>query len=319
MIAYVKGVCAADWRAEARTVHAWPSSDKLGALIALIALAVVCATSTLPQVEAERHASDAETAAQRLGPLTDRETFIGGYTGVPYTYPDDVRFQKPDGSELTVHDVAWDGKPFDDPIYYGARVVRWSRNSSLGGMIDFTHGKAYSQREQEVRLSGQGLAEGQPETRKISDIFHKLEFTHGHNMLTLNGLFRLPWGTSAIKPYVGLGAGVSIPHTEVQFRGVRGRTYEYQFTGPVLQVVGGLEIRVPRLSYFVEYKFTFAPYRAPLHLRDGTTAVADLWRQFARWWEGSEPAGGWLTTRLTSHQVIAGMGYRSGNVLAAAP
>lgn len=292
------------------------SSDKLGAVVALAVLGVVCATSTLPQIDAKQEAP--ETAAARIGPLTDRETFIGAYTGAPYTYPSDVRFQKPDGSELTIHDVAWDGKPFDDPIYYGARVVRWSRMSPIGGMIDFTHGKAYSQSEQEVSFSGQGLRDG-PETRKISDIFHKLEFTHGHNMLTLNGLFRLPWRTSAFSPYVGLGAGVSIPHTEVQFRGEPGRTYEYQLTGPVLQVVAGLEVRVPRLSYFVEYKFTLAPYRAPLHLRDGTLVFADLWQQFRRWWEGREPAGGWLTTRLTSHQVIAGMGYRSGNVLAAGP
>ncbi|HEX7074337.1 MAG TPA: hypothetical protein VF226_09880 [Hyphomicrobiaceae bacterium] len=302
------------WRGEAHPrSRSASSSDKVGAVVALAALAAVCATSTLPVIEAKQEAPEAAVA--RTGPLTDRETFIGAYTGAPYTYSSNLHFQRPDGSELTINDVAWDGKPFDDPIYYGARVIRWTAMSRIGSMFDFTHGKAYSQPEQEVSVTGKG----EPETKKISDIFHKLEFTHGHNMLTLNGLFRLPWGTSAIKPYVGLGAGISVPHTEVQFRGERGRTYEYQFTGPVLQVVGGLELRVPRLSYFVEYKFTIAPYRAPLHLRDGSLAFADLWHQFLRWWEGSEPAGGWLTTRLTSHQVIAGMGYRSGNVLAAGP
>ena len=34
---------------------------------------------------------------------------------------------------------------------------------------------------------------------------------------------------------------------------------------------------------------------------------------------GRPPEGGWLTTRLTSHQVIAGLGVRSGNALAARP
>src|SRR5690606_10341169 len=157
------------------------------------------------------------------------------------------------------------------------------------------------------------------ETKKISDMCHKLEFTHGHNMRTLNGAFRLPWGTSATKPYVGRRAGPTAPHPAVPLRAERGRTYEPQFTRPAPQVVGGLGLRVPRLSYFVEYKFTIAPYRAPLHLGDGSLPFAGLWHQFLRWWEGSEPAGGWLTTRLTSHQVIAGMGYRSGNVLAAGP
>ncbi|MCL4768270.1 MAG: hypothetical protein KJZ80_18780 [Hyphomicrobiaceae bacterium] len=304
-------------RAHAHAEDHASRTDKIAAVLALVALLSICATTTLPQLDAERQAPDAAAPADRLGPLTDRELFVGGYTGAPYTYPGDVRFQKPDGSELTVHDVGWDARPFDDPIYYGVRVARWSGMSPFGSMVDFTHSKVYSQREQEVRLSGQGPDAALPATRKIRDIFHHFEFTHGHNMLTLNGLFRLPWRTKAFSPYVGLGAGVSIPHTEVQFRGERGRTYEYQLTGPVLQVVAGLEIRVPRLSYFVEYKFTFAPYRAPLHLRDGTTVFADLWRQFLRWWEGREPAGGWLTTRLTSHQVIAGMGYRSGNALAA--
>lgn len=315
MIALADRARALGWRNEARSASTPLRADKLAAMLGLSALLAVCANSVLPEIEVKQRAPSDTALPARTGPLTDRETFVGGYTGLPYTYPDDVQFEKPDGSKFTLRDVGWDAKPFDDPIYYGARVIRWSRLSPLGSMIDFTHAKAYSQREQEVTISGQGAET----TKKIRDIFHHFEFTHGHNMLTLNGLFRLPWRTSAFSPYVGLGGGVSIPHTEVQFRGERGRTYEYQLTGPVLQVVAGLEIRVPRLSYFVEYKFTFAPYRAPLHLRDGTNAFADLWLQFRRWWEGRDPAGGWLTTQLTSHQVIAGMGYRSGNALATAP
>jgi lipid A oxidase len=294
-------------------------AGKLGAGLALLALSAACAASILPsldtKVDAPRTAT--EPAASRLGPVTERETFIGAYTGAPYTYPSDVRFTKPDGTDFTVHDVGWDAKPFDDPIYYGARVVRWSRDSALGKMVDFTHSKVYSRREQEVRTSGTRSGVTQDETKRVGDIFHHFEFTHGHNMLTLNGLLRLPWRLSFLSPYVGIGAGASLPHTEVQFKGERARTYEYQFAGPAVQFVAGFEVRVPRISYFIEYKFSFAPYSVPLHVRDGSTLFADLWHQLSRWWGGREPAGGWLTTQLASHQLIAGMGYRNGNTLAA--
>ena len=48
------------------------------------------------------------------------------------------------------------------------------------------------------------------------------------------------------------GSGVSLPHSEVQMKTERGRTYEYQYTGPALQALIGLEFRVPRMSYFLE-------------------------------------------------------------------
>lgn len=289
--------------------------EKSASALALLALLALCATSPLPQLRTELESAELSRAEPSEGaaPPQAREHFIGAYTGAPYTYPSDVRFQRPDGSDFTIHGVEWDAKPFKDPIYYGARWARWSAMSSLGQMLDFTHSKVYSRREQQVSVSGLRGGEALAGSRKIGDIFHHFEFTHGHNMLTLNGLYRLPWRTSYFSPYVGIGAGASIPHSEVQFKGERGRTYEYQYTGPVLQILGGLEIRVPRISYFVEYKFTFAPYHAPLHLRDGTIVFADLWQQLMRWWSGREPDGGWLTTRLTSHQVISGMGYRTGS------
>jgi lipid A oxidase len=73
----------------------------------------------------------------------------------------------------------------------------------------------------------------------------------------------------------------------------------------------GAEFRIPRLSYFVEYKWTSASYRVPLHYRETKSLFSDLAHQFLRWRSGKEPEGGWATTRLASHQVISGMGYRT--------
>mgnify|MGYP003331245519 CR=1 FL=1 len=47
-----------------------------------------------------------------------------------------------------------------------------------------------------------------PAARTIQDVFRKLEFSHGHNTLILNALYRLPIGTR-IRSYVGLGAGIA--------------------------------------------------------------------------------------------------------------
>ena len=70
----------------------------------------------------------------------------------------------------------------------------------------------------------QGTLDGAPAPARarIGDIFRKLEFTHGHNMLTLNGLWRLPSLNARLSLYVGHRAGVSLPHSEVQMKTERG-------------------------------------------------------------------------------------------------
>ena len=256
--------------------------------------------------------------------VAERVRFRGGesltavYGGSPYTYASDVTIDGPQG-KLTAHGVDWEGKPFDHPIYYGIRHVRWPGTGTVGGMLDFTHSKVYSPAEQKTRFSGTRDGARMPETSTIGEQFHKLEFTHGHNMLTLNGLMRLALPSAFVAPYFGAGIGVSLPHTEVQLKGDARRTYEYQYTGPALQVLAGIELRMPRITYFVEYKLTYASYRAPLHNRDGSWVVQDLWHQARRWLSGAPPEGGWATTQLLSHQVIGGLGYRTAGSVEALP
>lgn len=258
-----------------------------------------------------RRAAIAEDVRYRGG-----ETLTAAYGGAQFTYPSDVRVQRP-GTDLTIHRVPWEGRPFEHPIYYGVRVARWLPSSPIGGMLDFTHSKVYSPMDEKVRFSGAKDGRALPAEAPIEDVFHKLEFTHGHNMLTLNWLLRLPFSTAFLSPYVGAGFGVSLPHSEVQLKGEHDRTYEYQYTGPAFQVLIGVEFRIPRLSYFLEYKWTTASYRAPLHYRDTKNLFSDLAFQFRRWKSGKEPDGGWASTRLTSHQVISGMGFRTSGSAAA--
>nr|MCU0790659.1 hypothetical protein [Nitratireductor sp.] len=238
------------------------------------------------------------------------EWMLAAYGGSPYTYPSDVRITKPGVHDVTVKDVEWQGLPFVNPIYYGVRVLRWFSGGRTGSMLDFTHSKAISKRSQEAAFEGTLNGKPAPEKALIGDVFRKLEASHGHNMLTLNGLLRLPTFSFRVAPYVGLGAGVSLPHSEVHVATEPSRTYEYQMAGPVAQALIGVEIRLPRMSYFLEYKFTFADYRMPLTGRDGTLLFSDLWKQFSRWASGEEPRDGWAETRFTSHEVIGGLGVR---------
>ncbi|MCB1520596.1 MAG: hypothetical protein KDJ37_08470 [Hyphomicrobiaceae bacterium] len=261
---------------------------------------------------------DAGSELSRLA-LPTREVMIGAYAGAPYTYPSTVSLKKSGQHDFSVEDVEWEAKPFESPIYYGARVIRWFDGGRTGAMVDFTHSKALSLLGQEKVFKGTISGAPAPAKAILGDVFRRLEFSHGHNMLTLNGLWRLAFNLPRLSPYVGAGIGINLPHSEVQLKTAPGRTYEYQYTGPVAQAVIGIEFRVPRMSYFFEYKFSIASYEVPLTHRDGSILFVDLWRQFTRWLSGEEPPGGFAWTRLTSHQVIGGIGLRVGATPAAAP
>ncbi len=280
-------------------------STELAALAAFLAITVpgLLAQGTIAIHPAEPAESAGEASAESPGEHArganggahagrisagEAEIFIGAYGGAPYTYRSDVRLKRPGGDDFTAHKVGWDGKPFVDPIYYGLRVTGWSGRAPAGAMFDFTHSKTYSRLDEVVSFTGTKAGEPITPKARLRDIYRRLEFTHGHNMLTLNALYRLPFRTERVRTYVGVGAGIAIPHAEVRVQKDPGRTYEYQVVGPAFQALIGLEFRVPNISYFLEYKFTFASYNVSL----------------------THAAKGNLWTRLVSHQVIGGLGWR---------
>jgi hypothetical protein len=254
-------------------------------------------------------AADPEAKARAPG-----DTVVGGYGGTTYTYPSTVTIRKPGAIDMTVKDFEWLGQPFKSPIYYGVRVQKWSQLPGFGSMVDFTHAKAIARANDLATFSG--TRDGAPVAAKarIGDVFRHLEFSHGHNMLTYNGLFRWPSIGARLRPYVGIGAGITLPHTEIGFNDGKGkRTYEYQFAGLVGQVLGGIEINLGRSSLFLEYKFSYAPYEVPLSEEpQGHLLFTDLWRQFRAWLSGVSPPGGRLSTNLATHHGIGGVLLRLG-------
>lgn len=231
----------------------------------------------------------------------------GGYGGVSYTHPSAILFENPGRTNLRVEDFGWIGRPFRSPVYYGLRVLRWQPASRFGAMLDFTHAKAIANADDMATFSGTHNGRQMPAKARIGDVFRHLEFSHGHNIVTLNGLMRLG-ALTRFRPYVGGGAGVTLPHTEIGFRDENARTYTYQFAGFAGQVLAGVEIPLGRVSVFFEYKFTYAPYRVPLsHEPYGWLLVTDLWDQLRDWWTGKPPPGGHASTNLASHHGVGGV------------
>jgi hypothetical protein len=134
-------------------------------------------------------------------------------------------------------------------------------------------------------------------------------------MLFAAGLLKLASPMASVRPYLGLGGGVAFPHTEVWFKGEprATRTYEYQYAGPAMQGVAGLELKVGKVSYFLEYKFSYAWIHGALtgeRSWQNWDVFGDLWRQFRRWSSGEKPKHGDFQTTLGAHQILLGIGYR---------
>jgi lipid A oxidase len=157
-------------------------------------------------------------------------------------------------------DVDWEGKSFEMPLYWGLRGTYWLADFGAprwGLGIDFTHAKAETDR------SG-----------ALAAAFSHLEFTHGLNSFTLNGLYRAPVG-ERFTLYAGAGAGASIPHVEVDTIAPVTSTREYQLTGPVIQGLAGASVGLGGgFSMFGEYKASYAWNEADLN--GGGTLDADM-------------------------------------------
>lgn len=303
--------------------------DKGGSLAAIAALASVAVlnsenSDTAPDEAPPAVASEASPAeAKKARP--GREILIAGYMSQPFYRRSDVHLTRPDGTDTTLKQLGWDGDAWRFPIDGGVRSMEWW--GSVGVMIDFLHNKAVARLGKGAHgrklanpviedVDAEGTLAGEPIAPrvKLTDVFERLEFTHGHNVLLFTGLLRPVAVTSRIRPYLGLGAGFALPHVEVWFPGGAqdDRTNEYQFAGPAAQAVAGLEFRVGKVSYFLEYKLSWAHISAALTGDESWknfNMPGDLLRQLGRWWRGEVPRHGSIETTLTAHQAAFGAGY----------
>jgi hypothetical protein len=305
------------WKANANRV---PGSEAIASALALLlflALVLQAAevlpplVAAMPEREREAAAHNTESANRLPVEAARRSWMIAGYSGLPWNTPSMVEVSGAPGTDFRFGPVTWDSRPWKSPIFYGVRALTWSGAAPVGAMLDFTHTKAMARLDDEVTVEGTRDGAPLPPRARVRELFSELEFSHGHNMLTLNGLWRLPLASAVLRPYLGAGLGVSVPHTEIQRTPQSPETYEYQIAGPTVQGVAGVEIRLPRgLSLFLEYKFTYSAYWAPITGVKSRWLPVDLSRQIGNWRAGRQPSEGTLSTNLVSQMVIGGVGYR---------
>jgi hypothetical protein len=193
---------------------------------------------------------------------TRAEWRLSVYGGGSDTRDSDIKLRQPGGTNLTFSDVPWRGESFQSPIYYGARVTYWFDAAPWGLALDFTHAKMIASPSDVVEVSGTRAGVPMSGREPTGNTFSNLQISHGLNLLTLNGLYRLQ-EFHGLEPYAGLGAGVAIPHIESNIGGVE--TQEYQLAGPAAQGLIGLSYRVyGRFSVFAEYKLSYADISADL-------------------------------------------------------
>lgn len=315
------------------------ASAPLGAAVdkftAIAAAGILCAMAVSASLSASIEPDDAASARGGVSTPSPEEArsdsgkvFVGGYVAQPFYARSDVHMTRPDGTDITLKGLGWDGDALQFPIDGGVRAVTGTQ--PLAFMVDFLHNKAVSRLGkgahgrkianpviEDADTVGTLKGEPAPPRVKLTDVFERLEFTHGHNVLLFTPILRFANVTPRIRPYIGVGAGFALPHVEVWFPGEskEHKTNEYQYAGPAAQVLAGFEIRTGQVSVFIEYKHTFAWISAAL---TGDRSwlnfdmPGDLLRGLGRWWRGEEPKFGRISTTLAADQIAVGAGYWLG-------
>lgn len=262
------------------TVASGVAASVLSMVEALPHVALGAALGVLPFAQAS-DPSPAKTDEAGQSSVARSEMQFGLYMGRSSSPPSDVHLVAPDDTDVTLTDVKWKSESFKPSPYYGARGIDWnSRFPRFGLMVDYTHAKATAIRGQTVSHTGRHRGADVPPKGPIGEIFDKLEFTHGLNYLTLNGVFRATGLNRRIVPYAGLGIGFMVPHVDLRRAGQSKEdiVQEAQITGVAAQVLGGIEWRVfksDRRSLFTEYKLTHASNDVTLN--SGGSVAADIW------------------------------------------
>jgi len=192
-----------------------------------------------------RHLFIATITAASLAAPAAAEFELSLYSGWQTVTDSDVEGNDPGGIGAFDFEADWEGRSDETPPYYGIRGTWW-RPSDYGFGLEFTHAKVYGS---DSTLSENG--------------FDTLEFTDGLNIVTANIMRRFPGQGRSWTPYVGAGAGVSVPYVEVETSGTS--TFEFQLTGPAAQWVAGVSYELsPAWSLFTEYQGTYSRNEADL-------------------------------------------------------
>ncbi|HZA35072.1 MAG TPA: hypothetical protein VE505_09100 [Vicinamibacterales bacterium] len=205
---------------------------------------------------------------------------FAGFVGGAATHTATLRIQQPAlGSDFEAHDVAFAGRSFESPVYYGYRIL-WAgpRQGRVGFEAELIHLKVYADGGALVRVHGTIGAAPIDRTMRFGEVVERFSISHGLNLLFGNLVLRQPIGAGAgpvqdrrVVLAVRLGAGPTIPHAEST---IGGRTQEQYEWGRVAgQIAAGVEYRVTaHLAAIAEYKVTATRQRVAVP--DGSASAS---------------------------------------------
>ena len=196
--------------------------------------------------------------------VAEAEVELSIFTGVALTQDNDLRLQQNGGTDLTFHDVSYEGRDFDVPPYYGARLLWFPSGASHWGFgAEFFHMKMYAEPDSTVHVTGRRNGVGVNNNERIDETIQSFSLSHGLNYALGDIVYRWQPGHRGedflghLEPYVGVGLGVAIPHVESN---VDGKFHEeYQLHGPGVEGLAGMNIALTHhIGLMFEYKFTYA-------------------------------------------------------------
>jgi opacity protein-like surface antigen len=187
---------------------------------------------------------------------------VAAYLGGASTSSSDLTLLQPTvGTSLTFHDVGFNSRSFNPPLYYGLRGGYFLRRvPQLGFEADFIHLKVFADPQQPVRLNGVRRNVAIDAELPLGQIVQQYSISHGVNLLLFNVAARHRFNNGIdTKGRIALtaraGIGPTLPHTESRIEGTAQEQYEIGRLA--WQVSGGAELRIWEGIYLLgEYKFT---------------------------------------------------------------
>jgi lipid A oxidase len=196
--------------------------------------------------------------------VAEAEVELSIFTGVALSQDSDLDLRQSGGTDLTFHDVPFEGRDFEAPPYYGARLLWFPSDTSHWGFgAEFFHMKMYAQTDSSVHVTGRRNGVGVNDNERIDNTIESFSLSHGLNYALGDIVYRWQPGNRGedflghLEPYVGVGLGATIPHVESN---VGGNFHEeYQFHGPGVEGLAGMNVALTRhIGLMFEYKFTYS-------------------------------------------------------------
>jgi lipid A oxidase len=192
------------------------------------------------------------------------EVQLSIFTGVALTQDSDIDLHQAGGTDLTFHDVSFEGRDFETPPYYGFRALWFPTDASHWGFGgEFFHMKMYAETDDTVRVTGRRDGVPLNDTETIDQTIQSFSLSHGLNYALGDVVYRWMPGRRGedflghLTPYAGIGLGLAIPHVESEVNGSFHE--EYQVHGPGVQGLAGMNVALTRhWGLMFEYKFTYA-------------------------------------------------------------